>query len=112
MRAHDPLHYPVMRPILRAAIRPIYRTQGQLWSNGGKARDMLIKCIRDITRVTAMCPAAPRQTLPSVQLSSRKRSQTHDRLLDFAYDANIQKGLDGTPNEERIAAVGITQSGL
>lgn len=73
---------------------------------------MLTKCIRDITRVTAMCPAAPRQTLPSVQLSTRKRSQTHERLLDFAYDAIIQKGFAATSIEELVEAAGITKSGF
>src|SRR3546814_17549275 len=59
-----------------------------------------------------MCPAAPRQTLPSVQLSTRKRSQTHERLLDFAYDAIIQKGFAATSIEELVEAAGITKSGF
>src|SRR3546814_9539382 len=73
---------------------------------------MLPKRLRNITRVTAMCPAAPQQTLPSVQLSTRKRSQTRERLLDFAYGAIIEKGFAATSIEELVEAAGITKSGF
>lgn len=59
-----------------------------------------------------MCPAAPQQTLPSVQSRSRKGSQTRERLLDFAYDAIIQKGFAATSIEELVEAAGITKSGF
>src|SRR3546814_788374 len=73
---------------------------------------MLPKRLRNITRVTAMCPAAPQQTLPLVQLSTRKRSQTRERLLDFAYGAIIEKGFAATSIEELVEAAGITKSGF
>ncbi len=59
-----------------------------------------------------MSPAAPRQTLPAVQLAARKPSPTRDRLLDFAYEAIIQKGFAATSIEELVAAAGITKSGF
>src|SRR3546814_5307145 len=73
---------------------------------------MLPKRLRNITRVTAMCPAAPQQTLSLVQLSTRKRSQTRERLLDFAYGAIIKKGFAATSIEEFVEAAGRTQSGF
>src|SRR3546814_16101689 len=59
-----------------------------------------------------MCPAAPQQTLSLVQLSTRKRSQTRERLLDFAYGAIIEKGFAATSIEELFEATGITKSGF
>jgi AcrR family transcriptional regulator len=59
-----------------------------------------------------MCPAATQTTLPSVQFSGRKRSQTRERLLDLAYDAIIQKGFAATSIEELVEAAGITKSGF
>ena len=59
-----------------------------------------------------MCPAAPHQTLPSVQSPARKGSRTRERLLDFAYDAIIQKGFAATSIEELVEAAGITKSGF
>src|SRR3546814_10625097 len=51
-------------------------------------------------------------TLPLVQLSTRKRSQTRERLLDFAYGAIIEKGFAATSIEELVEAAGITKSGF
>lgn len=59
-----------------------------------------------------MSPAAPHRTAPTVQLSGRKRSATHKRLLDFAYDAIIRKGFAATSIEELVEAAGITKSGF
>lgn len=60
----------------------------------------------------AMCPAATHTSLPPVQLEGRKRSHTRERLLDFAYDAIIQKGFAATSIEELVEAAGITKSGF
>lgn len=73
---------------------------------------MLEKRLRNVTRVTAMYPAAPQKTLPSVQFSTRKRLQTRERLLDFAYAAIIEKGFAATSIEELVYAAGITKSGF
>src|SRR3546814_10306106 len=73
---------------------------------------MLTKRLRNITRVTAMCPASPQHTLSLVQLSTRKRSQTRERLLDFAYGAIIEKGFAATSIEELVEAAGITTRGF
>jgi AcrR family transcriptional regulator len=59
-----------------------------------------------------MCPAAPHETIPLVQLGGRKRSRTRDRLLDLAYEAIIQKGFAATSIEELVEAAGITKSGF
>jgi AcrR family transcriptional regulator len=59
-----------------------------------------------------MCPATDPETLPTVQLSPRKGSQTRERLLDLAYDAIIAKGFAGTSIEELVEAAGITKSGF
>lgn len=45
-------------------------------------------------------------------LSTRKRSDTRERLLEFAEDAILAKGFASTSIEELIAAVGITKSGF
>ena len=45
-------------------------------------------------------------------LSTRKRSDTRERLLEVAEDAILAKGFASTSIEELIAAVGITKSGF
>jgi TetR/AcrR family transcriptional repressor of nem operon len=55
------------------------------------------------------------KTGPAVQFESgaqTKGEKTRERILDFAYEAIVQKGFAATSIEELIAAVGITKSGF
>jgi AcrR family transcriptional regulator len=52
---------------------------------------------------------------PAVQLESAaqtKGEKTRERILDFAYDAIVQKGFAATSIEELVEAAGITKSGF
>jgi AcrR family transcriptional regulator len=52
---------------------------------------------------------------PAVQLESgaqTKGEKTRERILDFAYDAIVQKGFAATSIEELVEAAGITKSGF
>jgi AcrR family transcriptional regulator len=55
------------------------------------------------------------KTGPSVQLESSAQSKgerTRERILDFAYEAIVQKGFAATSIEELVEAAGITKSGF
>ncbi|HEU4810011.1 MAG TPA: helix-turn-helix domain-containing protein [Sphingomicrobium sp.] len=55
------------------------------------------------------------KTGPSVQLESGAQSKgerTRERILDFAYEAIVQKGFAATSIEELVEAAGITKSGF
>jgi AcrR family transcriptional regulator len=55
------------------------------------------------------------KTGPAVQLESAaqtKGEKTRERILDFAYDAIVQKGFAATSIEELVEAAGITKSGF
>src|SRR5215203_6930324 len=55
------------------------------------------------------------KTGPAVQLESAaqtKGERTRERILDFAYEAIVQKGFAATSIEELVEAAGITKSGF
>jgi AcrR family transcriptional regulator len=55
------------------------------------------------------------KTGPAVQLESgaqTKGEKTREKILDFAYDAIVQKGFAATSIEELVEAAGITKSGF
>ncbi len=55
------------------------------------------------------------KTGPAVQLESgaqTKGEKTRERVLDFAYEAIVQKGFAATSIEELVEAAGITKSGF
>jgi TetR/AcrR family transcriptional repressor of nem operon len=55
------------------------------------------------------------KTGPAVQLESgaqTKGEKTRERILDFAYEAIVQKGFAATSIEELVEAAGITKSGF
>src|SRR3989337_145995 len=54
------------------------------------------------------------KTGPAVQLDSTaqtKGERTRERILDFAYQAVVEKGFAATSIEELVEAAGITKSG-
>ncbi len=55
------------------------------------------------------------KTGPAVQFESgaqTKGEKTRERILDFAYEAIVQKGFAATSIEELVEAAGITKSGF
>jgi TetR/AcrR family transcriptional repressor of nem operon len=55
------------------------------------------------------------KTGPAVQLESSaqtKGEKTRERILDFAYEAIVEKGFAATSIEELVEAAGITKSGF
>ena len=55
------------------------------------------------------------KTGPEVQLESAaqtKGERTRERILDFAYEAIVEKGFAATSIEELVEAAGITKSGF
>ena len=55
------------------------------------------------------------KTGPAVQLESgaqTKGERTREKILDFAYEAIVQKGFAATSIEELVEAAGITKSGF
>ena len=55
------------------------------------------------------------KTGPAVQLESAaqtKGEKTRERILDFAYEAIVEKGFAATSLEELVEAAGITKSGF